>query len=111
MIAKLGKNCNGRYYLPVGANITVMTNDPICHFMIVMPTMFLPKSIKDTNSIYNAFYGLLLNYYDKKVTLACPGLGTGIGGLTPEESIKQIINAFRDFKINNPGIWYFYSHK
>jgi O-acetyl-ADP-ribose deacetylase (regulator of RNase III) len=104
MISKLGKNCNNRYYLPVGANISVMTGDPKCHFMVVMPTMFLPKNIKDTNCVYNAFYGLLLNYYDKQITLACPGLGTGIGGLSPEESVKQIINAFRDFKTNNPGI-------
>jgi O-acetyl-ADP-ribose deacetylase (regulator of RNase III) len=91
-------------YLPVGQNIVIETGLSNCNYMIIMPTMFLPKDINGTQNVYLAFYGLLQKYYGKNLLIACPGLGTGIGALSPTESATQILQAINDYLNNNPVI-------
>jgi O-acetyl-ADP-ribose deacetylase (regulator of RNase III) len=90
------------YYLPVGQNLIVKTHHHICSNLIIMPTMFLPQNITNTKNIYFAFYGLLNNYHNYNCDILCPGLGTGVGGLSYEESAKQIRDAILDFQNSNP---------
>lgn len=89
------------YYIPVGRNIIVPTNHRVCKYLIVAPTMFTPRNIRKTNNIYLAFYGILKKYYNKNVVIACPGLGTGVGTMTPRESAIQIARAMNDYCNNN----------
>jgi len=103
-VAKLGKSWDGTYYLPVGQNIVVPINHDYCKFMIVMPTMYMPSNIKDTNNVYSTFYGFLTHFYIQDIIVGCPGLGTGVGCLSSLESCKQIMQAIIDFKKNNPNL-------
>jgi O-acetyl-ADP-ribose deacetylase (regulator of RNase III) len=98
---KMAKSGIG-YYIPVGQNIIVAVNHKSCQYVIVAPTMFTPRNIEGTNNIYLAFYGILQKYYDKDIIIACPGLGTGVGGMNQAESATQIMNAINDFCDNNP---------
>ena len=90
------------YYIPVGRNIKVPVDHKSCKYIIYAPTMFTPKDINDTNNIYIAFYGILENYYAENIIIVCPGLGTGIGGMSPFESATQIMSAIDDYCYNNP---------
>ncbi|AYV78631.1 MAG: macro domain containing protein [Edafosvirus sp.] len=99
--SKLALSTKG-YYVPVGMNIIVNTESKLCKYMIMAPTMFLPRNINGTNNVYLTFYGILTKYYDKKITIACPTLGTGIGGMVFEDSANQILDAINDYQNNNP---------
>lgn len=86
-----------RPHLPVGNNLLINFNHPSCKYMICMPTMYIPRNIVDTNNVSLAFYGLLKTYDQYKIKIACPGLGTGIGGLSHINSAKQILQAINYF--------------
>jgi O-acetyl-ADP-ribose deacetylase (regulator of RNase III) len=100
--------CYGSY-LPVGKNIIVKFDHKNCPrsgeagvrtpsndgpYLICAPTMFIPGNIKGTNNIYTMMCGLLINKFD--MIIACPGLGTGIGKMSFEESAYNILKALND---------------
>lgn len=91
-IEAIGLETNmGKCYLPIGSAITVNTNDSICPFLMVVPTMFLPCDIRGTNNIFYSFTAILFiakNNLD--YTIACPGLGTGVGMLLPKDAVDQM---------------------
>ena len=85
------KNNYRSKYLPVGSAITVQTKNNLCPFLISAPTMTMPGNIKGTNNILLCFTAILyLAYKNPTMIIACPGLGTGVGGLSSKESIDQI---------------------
>jgi O-acetyl-ADP-ribose deacetylase (regulator of RNase III) len=70
--------------------------------IISAPTMFLPGSISNTNNIYNAFLAILqITVNNPNATIACPGLGTGVGQMDPKQVINHIEMAIRDFSGGN----------
>jgi O-acetyl-ADP-ribose deacetylase (regulator of RNase III) len=83
-------------YLPVGKNIIVKFNHKNCSCLICAPTMFTPGSIKGTANVYTMMYGLLTNKFKKDITIACPGLGTGVGKMNSEESACGVLKALND---------------
>jgi len=97
----------GRYVLPIGSAIFVSTLSKETPLLVCAPTMFLPEKIVDRDNVYYAFLGILhllkpfIN--NDSITVACPGLGTGIGRVPPEKAATQIKNALDDFFNNEPN--------
>jgi O-acetyl-ADP-ribose deacetylase (regulator of RNase III) len=79
---QLAKTSTGNSYLPIGQCIIVPTGDKRCPNLISAPTMFLPKNIKGTDNVYLAFLAILNKIGNTNFTIACCGMGTGIGGLS-----------------------------
>jgi O-acetyl-ADP-ribose deacetylase (regulator of RNase III) len=92
----------GRKMLPIGSAIMVDTDDEECPYLISSPTMFFPESIVGTENAYYAFLSVLqLHKHRPSMTIACPGLGTGIGKLTAEDFASQVKRAYHDFNTRN----------
>lgn len=100
---KLAKDSQENFYIPVGQSIVVENNNTSCKYFIFAPTMFLPKDINRTNNIYYTFLNIIKKIEHTNLIIACPGLGTGIGNLSFEESAYQIKFALIEFytKIKN----------
>lgn len=94
-----------RTYLPVGSSTLVPTNDKDCPYLLSTPTMRIPQTIRNTDNVYYAFSSILhstrnINDIFKnkdKVTIAVPGLGTGVGKITSDECASDMKRAFMDF--------------
>jgi O-acetyl-ADP-ribose deacetylase (regulator of RNase III) len=88
-------------YLPVGKSLLIPTNVTLCPYLIVAPTMYLPRSIRyETDNIKKAFLTILdiVNHMAKKksnITIACSGLGTGVGCVDPTTSANKIKEAIK----------------
>jgi O-acetyl-ADP-ribose deacetylase (regulator of RNase III) len=81
--------------LPVGSAVVVRPspNKPI---LIYAPTMRVPGSVGTTINAYLAMRAILIAATKEGVrTLACPTLGTGVGGLTPDDAADQMFQAYR----------------
>ena len=105
VITKLGRKSKlGRDYLPVGSAIIVPADNSGQKFMISAPTMLFPQDVTGTNNAYYAFLAVLhvistcplASYAD----IVIPGLCTGYGNISYEESAKQIYKAYFDFHFN-----------
>ena len=89
---------------PVGTSIIVETNHPKHPYLAHTPTMRVPMSIQGTHNPYMAMWAMLLavrkhNQTSKQVinTIACPGLGTGIGRVPYTEAARQMALAYENF--------------
>lgn len=88
-----------KHYIPVGMCEAVSLSNDLEQVLFICPTMFLPKDINHTSNVKLAFIGLLTKIKSAKltdcsnITIACPCLGTGIGGMSGIESAKQILEA------------------
>lgn len=78
---------------PVGTSLIVPTGNPKHPFVAHTPTMRIPMNINGTDHVYQGMWAALTavhrhNRDDSKPirTLACPGLGTGTGGVEPLEA-------------------------
>jgi O-acetyl-ADP-ribose deacetylase (regulator of RNase III) len=89
--------------LPVGDAIIT----PLCKYhqyetcyIVTAPTMSRPMNIRNSNNPYRAFLAALKvidNYKEKIDYIVCPGLGTGKGKISADESAKQIFKAITHF--------------
>ena len=61
--------------------------------------MYSPgKNIKGTNNVFYCFTSILyLTHKNKHNVVACPGLGTSVGGMSPREAVDQMENAIKLF--------------
>ncbi len=89
---------------PVGTCIIVPTAHPAHPFVAHAPTMRVPMNIRGTDHVYLAMWASLTAVYrhnrdhDLKIQrLACPGLGTGTGGMEPLEAALQMRMAYEHF--------------
>jgi O-acetyl-ADP-ribose deacetylase (regulator of RNase III) len=92
------KTTLGRNYLPIGSSLVINVDHKFNTYIIACPTMFRPQDIRGTRNVYYAFLaGLLLidkfNMHqnnDRQIkTLVCPGLGTGYGKISFQESTEK----------------------
>lgn len=93
------------YHLPVGSAILVHHQDKN-QFLISAPTMFFPQDVRNTRNPYFAMIAILkvtdkynLAHPEEPITtILCPGLGTGVGGMSFSKLSNQIHEAVLDFQ-------------
>jgi O-acetyl-ADP-ribose deacetylase (regulator of RNase III) len=88
----------------VGTSFIIDTGHPQYPFLAHTPTMRVPMQIVGTDIPYIAMWAMLLaveqhnRHQDRQITtIACPGLGTGIGRIPPDESARQMALAYDHF--------------
>jgi O-acetyl-ADP-ribose deacetylase (regulator of RNase III) len=94
------KDSSGRHYIPVGMCEAVMLeNSDINKCLLIAPTMFLPQNIVGTKNVAMAFRAILgkIKFLGNHIVVACPCLGTGVGGMSGEESATQIAYCLEHF--------------
>jgi len=100
---------------PVGTCIIVPTNHPAHPFVAHSPTMRVPMNIQGTDHVYLALWAALTAVHrhnrteSRKIeSIACPGLGTGTGGMDAVEASLQMRLGYEHFrnpaKFINPSI-------
>lgn len=100
---------------PVGTCIIVPTDHGAHPFVAHAPTMRVPMNIQNTDHVYLAMWAALTavhrhnRFGDHPIdSVACPGLGTGTGGMDPIEATLQLRLAYEHFrkppKFINPSI-------
>lgn len=87
-------------YQPVGTAEVVETSDERCAYLVHAPTMRIPMRLTGDLDIavHDAMWVALLTLerHDAHVsTLACPGLGTGYGGVLPDRAAQLMAAAYR----------------
>lgn len=89
---------------PVGTSFIVETGHPKHPFLAHTPTMRVPMSIAGTDIPYIAMWAMLLavrrhnQHAERKInSIACPGLGTGIGRVPYNEAARQMALAYDNF--------------
>lgn len=91
--------------IPVGSALLVDTGSEKWPYLAVAPTMRVPEDVSTTCNAYSAFRAILLaiskfnatNPKKRVDTLVCSGLGTGIGGMSPETCALQMKLAYESF--------------
>ncbi len=89
---------------PVGTSMIVETGHLKHRFLAHTPTMRVPMSIIGTDIPYVAMWAMLLSvrchnqHAQYKISsIACPGLGTGIGRVPYSEAARQMALAYDHF--------------
>lgn len=103
-------NLWGEHFIPVGSSTIVPINNDntLNQYLVTSPTMLDPSNVSTTNNCYHALYGVLrlIKKFneDRKAndlpvldTVICPGLGTGVGGISTDSAAKQFWGAVADF--------------
>lgn len=93
-----------RGQMPVGCADIIATDHESWYFLVCAPTMWTPGDVSETVNAYLAFRAVLYAIADfnaaqtiKKInSLVCSGLGTGVGGMTPERCARQMAVAYAD---------------
>jgi O-acetyl-ADP-ribose deacetylase (regulator of RNase III) len=87
--------------LPVGAALIVKVEAARFPFIVAAPTMRIPGDVSDTLNAYLALRAALVAVLRHNAaggrairSLAVPGLGTGVGGLGPDEAAEQMRAAY-----------------
>mgnify|MGYP001549954035 FL=1 len=92
-------------HLPVGAAVLVKTGHSRIPWMISAPTMLVPEPVPPRNA-GAAMRAILKIVKRNKQTLTdifCPGLGTGIGRIDPDDAAREMLvayNLYREDLIN-----------
>jgi O-acetyl-ADP-ribose deacetylase (regulator of RNase III) len=88
----------------VGTSFIIETGHPQHPFLAHTPTMRVPMQIVGTDIPYVAMWAMLLaveqhnRHADRQIlTIACPGFGTGIGRIPPDEAARQMALAYDHF--------------
>jgi O-acetyl-ADP-ribose deacetylase (regulator of RNase III) len=86
---------------PVGTSFIIETRHQEHPFLAHTPTMRVPMSISTTDNVYAAMWAMILavrrhnNGSSAKIrTVACPGLGTATGRVSPREAARQMALAY-----------------
>lgn len=93
---------------PVGTSFIIETDDVNHPFVAHTPTMRVPMDIAHTDNVYLAMWAMLRAVHhhnhrgDRPIrTVACPGLGTLTGRVSPEVAARQMALAYRHY-LNPP---------
>ncbi len=93
--------------------IDIPTSKKGIRYLISAPTMRVPMDIRNTANVYLAFRAILISVIQFNTSnnknpikhVICPGLGTGVGQISPETCSKQMAYAYHsltnsDHKMN-----------
>lgn len=99
--------------MPVGAAKVIRSGVGRWPYLVVAPTMRVPQDVSSTLNAYLAFRAILLcvrqhnythAYEDQIQSVLCPGLGTGVGKMTPHRCAQQMRQAYRQVMETDGGI-------
>lgn len=85
-------------YLPVGESIIIPTGHEKIKYLIVAPTMIMPEAT-DAEASYRAMKAIIrcaLKNSNQVNNVFCPGLGTGVGMVPPNEAAKAMAKAWKE---------------
>ncbi|KAI9140560.1 hypothetical protein BKA69DRAFT_1079601 [Paraphysoderma sedebokerense] len=96
---------------PVGTSEIVKTGHPRIPYVAHAPTMYIPEMIRNPRILYNVMWAIMLSVYDHNrmvlqnpnsghtfiSSVLCTTLGTGVGGVGPEEAATQHVTALTNF--------------
>lgn len=90
--------------LLVGQALIVDTGNRSIPWLICAPTMRVPMKLRQSINAYLAMKAILVAVSSHSQvpaieTVAIPGLGTGVGALTPETSARQMWTAYREMAL------------
>ena len=79
-------------HLPVGAAGYVATRHPVIPYLIVAPTMQMPEHMPAVNAqrALRAILRLVSTTPELDTDVYCPGLGSGVGQIDPDECARQM---------------------
>ncbi|MCW0220360.1 MAG: macro domain-containing protein [Prosthecobacter sp.] len=90
---------------PIGTSLIVPTGHHAHPFVAHTPTMRVPMNIRGSDYVYVALWAALTAVHrhnrdeSRKInSLACPGLGTGTGGMEPGEAALQMCLAYEHWQ-------------
>lgn len=93
---------------PVGTSFIISTGNEQHPWLAHTPTMRVPMGISRTDYVYVAMWAMLravgLHNQGEQQPIkrvVCPGLGTGTGGVHPEEAARQMALAYKNY-LNPP---------
>lgn len=103
---------------PVGTSFIVETGHPNHPFVAHTPTMRVPMPITRTDNVYLAMWAMLvaINKHNQKEerkinVIACPGLGTATGRVSPDEAARQMALAYRNYLFPPTQISWLYAQE
>lgn len=86
---------------PIGTSFIEPTGNATHPYLAHSPTMRVPLDIRNTDNVYNAMFATFraVEWFNKPArrisTLACPGLGTFTGKVSPRAAAQQMALAFQ----------------
>ncbi|SDX42603.1 macro domain-containing protein [Thiocapsa roseopersicina] len=83
--------------MPVGAGLAVPTGHARIPYLIVAPTMASPERLEDARPSGMAMMAVLETAWRNRRVIDrvyCPGLGTGVGGLSPADAGAEMALAY-----------------
>jgi O-acetyl-ADP-ribose deacetylase (regulator of RNase III) len=84
--------------IPIGQAIATTAGKLRVKYVIHAPTVQYPASPSTREYVYQATKAALLKARELGVeTIAFPLMGAGVGGLSPEESIEEMLKAIMEF--------------
>ena len=91
--------------LPVGASLLVPTRHPKIPWLIVAPTMEMPEAVPAHHCAraLRAVLRLVDQHPQLDTDIFCPGLGTGIGRVSPEMAAHEMAGAYSEWR-NRKGV-------
>ena len=96
-IARRVKENVERFYnseLPVGSAFSLEINHPQYKWIIIAPTMRVPKNIANTDNVYQAMRAILRQMKEHGIKdVVMPILGTGYGCMREEDAARQMMMA------------------
>jgi O-acetyl-ADP-ribose deacetylase (regulator of RNase III) len=87
-------------HLPIGASLVVPTGNARIPYLIVAPTMLAPEAIESQNC-YRAMRAVLRVAESQEEigrAVYCPGLGTGVGRVAPDDAAREMAQAYSDWE-------------
>jgi O-acetyl-ADP-ribose deacetylase (regulator of RNase III) len=96
--AQIEKEAMAQAPIAIGEAILTTAGKLACKYVIHSPTMEKPAEKTTAEKVFRAAAAAIELAKKKGIkSLAFPGMGTGVGRLTPEASAKSMVDAIRNF--------------
>ncbi|MFN3268414.1 MAG: macro domain-containing protein, partial [Zestosphaera sp.] len=83
--------------IPIGHAIITSAGKLKCRFVIHAPTVHAPGGKSSAENVYKATKASLGKAREVGIKfIAYPLMGAGVGGLSPEESVRSMVKAFEE---------------
>jgi O-acetyl-ADP-ribose deacetylase len=96
--AQIEKEAMAQAPIAIGEAVLTTAGKLSCKFVIHSPTMEKPAEKTNAEKVFRAATAAIELAKKKGIkSLAFPGMGTGVGKLSPEDAAKSMVDAIRNF--------------